>query len=112
MIQFLARLDELVELADRQLAHEERRFLRLLLDIRNKIEMHGDLIDVDDILQLTSLDISEQQDVHELLTICLDMITRELDGQYMSAFNDLFKFEISRRVGKMVYRETMSILEI
>ena len=112
VIQFLARLDELVELADRQLAHEERRFLRLLLDIRNKIEMHGDLIDVDDILQLTSLDISEQQDVHELLTICLDMITRELDGQYMSAFNDLFKFEISRRVGKMVYRETMSILEI
>ena len=48
-IQFLARLNELVDLASLQLIHCNKRFLKLLLEVTYKIETHGDPIVVDDI---------------------------------------------------------------
>ena len=96
ILQFFARIDELIDLASLQLISEKRKFLKLLLDLRYQIERPGVPIEIDNILHELGMNLDEQQDSHELFVLLLMKMNEEFAAEYSTRFQELFLIELRR----------------
>lgn len=97
ILQFLARLDELVDLVSLQLIEREDRFLKQFLELRYQLEIDRPPIPMDTVLERLNFGDDQQQDAHELLIRILTELHQSFEGEHLEAFNRLFVTSLTRK---------------
>ena len=112
ILQFLARIDEVVDLVSVQLIARKSEFLKLLMDLRYKIEVPGRLISIEKIVERSNLSCDEQQDVHEFFLLVVGKLMEEFEDEYANLFSELFAMTIQNKNEEMRRCETFFNLDI
>ena len=112
VLQFLVRLDELVDLASLQLIARKSQYLKEFLDLRYQIETPGPLLSINHIVALSGISPTDQQDVHEFLLLVLGKMREEFEYEYASIFSDLFQTTVQYKNRGVIRRETFVNLEV
>ena len=112
ILQFLTRLDELVDLVSLQLIAEENKFLKTFIDLRYQLETIGPPIEIDSLLKMLHLDNERQQDAHELLVLILGSLHTAFRGQHQEKFEALFVTAIQKTGPDCVTRDTIVNIDV
>lgn len=112
ILQFLARLDELVDLVSLQLIEREDRFLKQFLELRYQLEIDRPPITMDNVLQSLNFGDDQQQDAHELLIRILTKLRQAFEGQHLETFNRLFVTSLTRSSFGLLTTDTIVNIDV
>ena len=108
ILQFLARIDELVDLVSLQIIASGNKFLKMFLGLRYDLETEGPLIPIDGLVEMTNMDLSQQQDAHELFVVFTNCLREAFDEQYRERFDAMFLSTVVRQEGDTISEETFT----
>ena len=108
ILQFLARIDELVDLVSLQIIASGNKFLKMFLGLRYDLETEGPLIPIDRILEMTNMDLTRQQDAHELFVVFTNCLREAFGEQYRERFDAMFLSTVVRQEGDTISEETFT----
>ena len=112
ILQFLMRIDELIDLVSLQLIVSKNTFLKLLIDMRYQVETEGPLIQLDGVLEICGLDVTQQQDAHEFFVLVLSRLRESFDAQYQHKFDELFVTTLQKRIGDTFSNDRIINLDV
>ena len=96
VLQFLTRMQELMDLLQRQIVvprHNTCRLAADLLELRRNIGLPGPPISIQHILDQLWFNWREQQDVHEFYLAVIDRLASEMEGTHRMELSEMFDAE-------------------